>query len=114
MAGRSPDIVSSVWLASFFMAKFRVEKELEDGWCRWVPPIMTGYRMACCDCGLVHDMEFKAVRVTRQRRDGSWEYRDLPVKSFRVMMRAKRNNRSTAALRRGKANVEMSPGRSEQ
>lgn len=70
---------------------------------------MTGYRMACCDCGLVHDMEFKAVRVTRQRRDGSWEYRDLPVKSFRVMMRAKRNNRSTAALRRGKANGSDQP-----
>lgn len=32
----------------------------EDGWCEWVHPL-PGYLMACCDCGLVHEMEFAIV-----------------------------------------------------
>lgn len=84
------------------MGKFIVETEGRNGWCRWVPPIMRGYRMACCDCGLVHTMEFKVIRVTRKHRNGSYNYADLSAKKFRVMIRAKRNNRSTAAIRRGK------------
>jgi hypothetical protein len=39
------------------------------------------YRMACCDCGLVHELEFK-------------------IENGKVYMRAFRNNRSTSALRR--------------
>lgn len=30
----------------------------EGGWSDWVHPI-PGYRMQCCDCGLIHDMEFQ-------------------------------------------------------
>lgn len=29
-----------------------------EGWCDWVEPVMKGYLMQCCDCGLVHEMEF--------------------------------------------------------
>lgn len=25
----------------------------------WIQPIPEGYRMACCDCGLVHRMNFR-------------------------------------------------------
>ena len=96
------------------MAKFKIETEGKNGWCRWVPPVMRGYRMACCDCGLVHDMQFKAVRVTKTRKDGSWEYRDLSTKLFRVMFRAKRNNRSTAALKRGKKSNGADDARSDR
>lgn len=32
----------------------------EDGWSDWIHPL-PGYRMGCCDCGLVHDMEFRAA-----------------------------------------------------
>lgn len=35
--------------------------EREDGWTDWVHPL-PGYRMQCCDCGLVHDMEFAIVQ----------------------------------------------------
>lgn len=84
------------------MPKLKTEKELADGWSRWVPPTMARYRMGCCDCGLVHDMEFKAVRVTKQHGDGSWDYEDLSTEEFRVMFRARRNRRSTAAVRRAK------------
>ena len=28
----------------------------------WVCPVRKGYRMKCCDCGLVHVIDFKLVR----------------------------------------------------
>jgi hypothetical protein len=33
----------------------------EDGWCEWIHPI-PGYLMQCCDCGLIHEMEFAIVK----------------------------------------------------
>ncbi len=63
------------------MTRYIKEKELADGWSRWVQPIRKGYKMSCCDCGLVHAMDF---RISRGR----------------VQFRAKRNNRSTAMVRR--------------
>jgi hypothetical protein len=84
------------------MPKYPVEKEGKNGWSRWVPPVMRGYKMACCDCGLVHNMQFKVVRVTKTMRDGSWTYAAVKGGKVRVMFRAQRNTRSTAALRRKK------------
>jgi hypothetical protein len=40
--------------------EFEVMVEGEDGWADWIHPL-PGYRMRCCDCGLVHDMEFSIV-----------------------------------------------------
>lgn len=51
----------------------------KDG--EWVQP-KDNYRIACCDCGLVHDMQFRVVKGN-------------------VQFSATRNNRSTAARRRG-------------
>ena len=53
----------------------------------WVEPIRRGYRMICCDCGLVHRMDF---RLTGDKHK---------VIQFRV----KRDNRATAAVRRVRA-----------
>ena len=36
---------------------------------QWIQPVMRGYRMACCDCSLVHRMNFKIVRVKRGKDD---------------------------------------------
>lgn len=47
----------------------------------WVTPIHRGYKMRCCDCGLVHTMDFRITPVGVQ---------------FRVF----RDNRATAANRR--------------
>ena len=47
----------------------------------WVQPKPEGYRMACCDCCLVHEMDFRV-------HDGH------------VQFRVRRNNRSTALMRR--------------
>lgn len=33
----------------------------------WQQPIMKGYQMVCCDCGLVHTMEFRVVGVRTKR-----------------------------------------------
>ena len=46
----------------------------------WVQPIKNGYKMCCCDCGLVHSMDFK-------------------IEKGKVYFRARRNNRSTAMIR---------------
>lgn len=32
----------------------------EEGWSEWIHPL-PGYLMQCCDCGLVHRMEFEIV-----------------------------------------------------
>lgn len=49
---------------------------------------MKGYLMKCCDCGLVHELEFKTFVETRQKR-GAFEMVDLPW-PFRVLFRARR------------------------
>lgn len=81
------------------MAKFKKIEALEDGWSDWEFPQMQGYKMACCDCGLVHDMDFRVVK-TKKLQDGSYEAEEIADDSFRVLIRAKRNNRSTAQIRR--------------
>jgi hypothetical protein len=50
---------------------------------QWVQPVRKGFRFACCDCGLVHQMDFR-------------------IHKGRVQFRARRNNRSTALLRRNR------------
>jgi hypothetical protein len=62
----------------------------EDGWCNWIQPKEPeegGYRMMCCDCRLIHDMEFR-------------------VDNGRIQYRARRNNRATAAGRRKRIREE--------
>jgi len=49
----------------------------QDG--EWIEP-KAGYRMACCDCGLVHRVEFRVVKG-------------------KVQFRAWRDNRATAGRR---------------
>jgi hypothetical protein len=31
----------------------------------WVMPIMRGYKMQCCDCGLIHTINFKVFHHGR-------------------------------------------------
>lgn len=53
----------------------------------WIRPVKKGYKMACCDCGLVHVLEFAHVPWGRGRK---------------IIFRAWRDERATAAKRRGK------------
>lgn len=34
----------------------------------WIKPVMRGYRIKCCDCGLVHEMDFKVIPWGRGRK----------------------------------------------
>ena len=63
----------------------------EEG--EWVRPVMKGYRMMCCDCGLVHSLDFKVIRWGR---------------GHKVMFRAFRHVRATAAARRRKQKMTPS------
>ena len=82
------------------MKKIRPEKAVTaKGYTRWLPPIMRGYKMACCDCGLVHEMQFHAVEVLKEYADGRWVMKRLPLKKYRVIMRARRAERATAQQR---------------
>lgn len=55
----------------------------EDGWSAWEKPVHEGYRLACCGCGLVHNVDFRI----RQRM---------------VELKFQINRRATAAMRRGR------------
>lgn len=65
----------------------------------WILPEMKLYRMACCDCGLVHDLKF---RVVKAKSKGAGNFTVTAVRGFRVHFQASRNKRATAAKRRKK------------
>lgn len=85
------------------MTKYKQLEEQENGWCETQYPIMRGYKMSCCDCELVHDMEFDVVEITKFNKDGTFRIKTRRGKKWRVAMRAKRNNRATGQMRRRKA-----------
>lgn len=62
--------------------------EPEEG--EWVQPIPEGYKLQCCDCGLVHRLDF---RVSAYGIAGVGP-------EYRVQFRVFRDNRATAAVRR--------------
>lgn len=34
----------------------------------WVQPVRRGYLMKCCDCGLVHEIDFRLVKYSNGKR----------------------------------------------
>lgn len=81
------------------MPRFKQEVDRGDGWCEWVYPIPDGYKMACCDCGLVHRMAFRVVKLDEngERSDRS---EILDPSEYRVEFQVRRDNRSTGQIRR--------------
>jgi hypothetical protein len=65
----------------FGMSRYVQLIEGEDGWTDWHQPNHTDYKLACCDCGLIHKMQFRVVKG-------------------QVEFRASRDERATAARRR--------------
>lgn len=41
----------------------------EDGWTDWQKPIMRSYLLQCCNCNLIHSVDFRVVRVICVRGD---------------------------------------------
>lgn len=56
---------------------------------KWIKPVKRGYRMACCDCGLVHRMDFDYVKDSIGR--------------VKIIFRAWRDDAETKKLRKRKA-----------
>jgi hypothetical protein len=65
------------------MTRRWTEPEVEgpSGWTAWIQPKRRGYKFLCCDCGLVHNMDFR-------------------IKNGHIQFRASRNQRSTGQVRR--------------
>lgn len=59
----------------------------------WVKPKKRGYLMACCDCGLVHRMDFDYVKDSIGR--------------IRIGFRAWRDEKETRKLRKAKRIAEL-------
>lgn len=57
----------------------------------WVQPIRRGYKLMCCDCGLVHTLHFRHG----VRRAGKF----IPIKGGKIQFKIYRDNRSTGAAR---------------
>ena len=62
------------------------------------PAVHLQHRLICCDCGLSHDMEFVVVRT--RRKGGKTQMVALAPSGFAIQFRARRNERSTAQVRR--------------
>lgn len=71
------------------MARYKRMVENNGRWTEWVQPVRRGYKMACCDCGLVHNLDFRIVKRNA-------------VGARSIQFRASRNNRSTALVRRSR------------
>lgn len=74
--------------------KFKPVEALDaTGWSDWIfPKPRKPYHMMCCDCGLVHDLEFQAATVERKR--GGWVTikEILDAATTAVIFRARRND----------------------
>lgn len=82
------------------MPRYQTMYERDDGWCDWIVPEMSAYRMACCSCGAVHEVQFEAIRVDGETGPRAFVFTSMPSKKYRVRFRARMNERATAAKRR--------------
>lgn len=84
---------------------YKRHAEAENGWTNWVVPKMKDYKMACCDCGLVHNLDFKIGKIIKRGKkfkNGSENLaiEDVEDLDLTVILRARRNNRATGQIRR--------------
>jgi hypothetical protein len=58
----------------------------------WTQPRMRNFREQCCDCGLIHRLEFRIVDQRKVSR--------APPRGLTIEFRTRRDDRATAAARR--------------
>ena len=56
------EVITSIESALAQQEFIKHEVENADDWSEWVCPNPESYLMKCCDCGLVHEAQFKVVR----------------------------------------------------
>ena len=71
--------------------EFETPAEGEDGWCDWQSPMHAKYMMKCCDCGLVHEAQFRVVKIVARGDDGTWDANAVEDKDVRVQLRMRRS-----------------------
>lgn len=59
---------------------------------KWVQPIPQGYKFQCCDCGVVHRLDFRVVNEHGEKLGDCYK--------LKAQFRAYRDNRATSAVRR--------------
>lgn len=82
------------------MPRYKMVVETDDGWSDLILPMMKGYRMACCDCGLIHELNFEVFKIIGQSANGAFISQPMSDDEAQVGFKARRNNRSTAQKRR--------------
>ena len=70
------------------MPNFKHHKAGWRGWSEWVYP-KEKYLFKCCDCGLVHEIEFRTF-IGEKKSKESFNVIELP-KQIRSMFRARRH-----------------------
>jgi hypothetical protein len=58
----------------------------------WTRPRLRNFREQCCDCGLIHRLDFRIVDQRKGRRVDS--------RGLKIEFRTRRDDRATAAARR--------------
>jgi len=83
---------------------FKMKDFKTDGWTEEIFP-NPGYKICCCDCGLVHNIEFLIWRIgPRTKVTGgktSFELQEaLDPNRHQVSLRVKRDTRATGQVRK--------------
>ena len=68
------------------------------GYGEWLRPRMRDFREQCCDCGLIHRLDFRIVAGNEGARPPT-RGRSHPS-SLHIEVRTRRDDRATAAARR--------------
>lgn len=79
--------------------KFKTEKTKNGIWSDWIKPVMTNYHFMCCDCGLVHTINFRAVKVLKTYKSGCKLLEVLPKKDYQVEFKVRRNNKYSKPIK---------------
>jgi hypothetical protein len=59
---------------------------------KWVTPVMDNYGMKCCDCGLIHLVDFQATKVVEVHGEDDKTHEPLSTKKYGVRFRVRREN----------------------
>ena len=83
------------------MKRFKTMDAGRGGWCDWITPNpRKNYLMKCCDCGLVHEVQFRAFAEHDQnRRQRTFRITILPW-PIRAMFRARRSRAKKSKVSR--------------
>lgn len=59
----------------------------------WIKPTMNDYEFQCCDCGLIHEMDFAVVKIDEEFGDGEKEFHITEKPFYEVVFKVRRKDR---------------------